>query len=365
MKGKLLTLLLTLLILTGCSKPRFSVEFRLPDAIHAAYTLNYYASSSRQGKWMETGVMVQAGKGKAELPAVDPAVVGLSAGANTIYFYVERGNKIVITGKSADIFSWEISGNAITEDWNRWTRDNASILSSRDVKKINAAVEKYVKKNPSNPLSALLLLYEFNRREDNPLFLKLWKSLKGEAAKEKWITLSGRADLYTNRPVEEVDVKKKHTLVVKSLDNGADTIVSGEVPVVVLFWRNSDSKRGEMIDSLRSLRKSHPDSASFIIADICFDPDSISWASPLGRDSLKHTIRGWNPVAEADSAIRALGVEGTPMIITLPALKKKENKKEKADNPQKPEKAPKADKEKSEKGDKEKQEKGKTSDKPK
>lgn len=335
MKGKLLTLLLALLILTGCSKPRFSVEFRLPKAMHSAYTLNYYAASPNQGKWIETAVMVQAGKGKAELPAVDPAVVSLSAGINTIYFYVERGDKIIITGENADLFSWNISGNPITEDWSRWTRDNASSLSSRDAKKINAAVEKYVKKNPTNPLSALLLLYEFNRREENALFLKLWKSLKGEAAKEKWITLSGRSDLYTNSPIEEVDVKKKHKLVVKSLDNGADTIVSGEVPVVLLFWRNSDSERGEMIDSLRALRKSHPDSASFIIADICFDPDSISWASPLGRDSLKHTIRGWNPVAEADSAIRALGVEGTPMIITLPALKKKETTKEKTDKPEK------------------------------
>lgn len=339
MKANLLSLLLAILVLTGCSKPRFTVEFRLPEAMHSAYTLTYYAASPRQGKWMETAVMVQAGKGKAELPAVDPAVVSLTAAGNTIYFYVERGDKITLTGESADIFSWNISGNSITDDWSRWTRENASALSSRDAKKINAAVEKYVGKNPSNPLSALLLLYEFNRREDNPLFLRLWKMLKGEAAKEKWITLSGRSDLYTNRPVEEVDVKKKHTLVVKSIDNGADTIVSGEVPVVLLFWRNSDSERREMIDSLRALRKAHPDSASFIIADICFDPDSISWASPLGRDSLKHTIRGWNPVAEADSAVRALGVERTPMIVTLPALKKKETKKEKEN-----EKAEKSDK---------------------
>ncbi|MDE5807251.1 MAG: hypothetical protein K2H76_03980, partial [Muribaculaceae bacterium] len=132
MKGRLLFLFLSFLILSGCSKPRFTIEFQLPESLHAAYTLSYYASSSRQGKWMESGVMVQAGKCKATLPTSNPTVVALSAGMNAIYFYVERGDKITVTGESADIFSWTIGGNAINDDWSQWRHENAAAVGSGD-----------------------------------------------------------------------------------------------------------------------------------------------------------------------------------------------------------------------------------------
>ncbi len=320
MKKFLLFILLSFFLLS-CTKPKFEVLFDLPESVHAAYTFTYYASSAKQGKWIETGVMVQGGRGKMTLPVANPAVVALSAGGNVIYFYVERGNNVKIKGGSADIFSWEIGGNSINEDWSKWRRANAGAIGGGNAEKINKAVADYVKKNPENPLSALLLLYEYDRKEDNEGFLSLWKSLKGEAAKEKWITISGRTDLYANSPLTPPDLKRKHTIILKSLVNGADTIITGKVPVAILFWRNSDNDRTKMIDSLKALRKAHPDSASFIIADVCFDPDSISWASPLGRDSLEHTIRAWNPMAEADSVIRSLGVEKTPALITFPAIK--------------------------------------------
>lgn len=315
-----------ILISQGCLKSKFEISFELPPAVNSTYTLTYYASSSKQGKWIETGVLVQNGKGKMTLPASNPSVVMLSGAGMSVYFYVERGDNIKIKGESADILSWNIGGNSINDDWSKWRRENESQIVSGNAEKINAAVESYVKKNPSNPLSALLLLYEYDRSKDNSGFLRLWKSLKGEAAKEKWITVSGRTDLYTNTPLSPPDFKKRHKIILKSLDNGADTIVTGNVPVALLFWRNSDTDRTKMIDSLKSLRKAHPDSASYIIADICFEPDSMSWTSPLIRDSLHHTIRAWNPIAEADSLYRSFGVERTPALIIFPAIKKKEPK---------------------------------------
>ena len=196
MKKSFLFILLTFLLL-GCTKPKFEVLFDLPESVHAAYTFTYYASSAKQGKWIETGVMVQGGRGKMTLPVANPAVVELSAGGSVIHFYVERGDNVKIKGANADIFSWEIGGNSINEEWSKWRIANAGILSANNSEKINDAVEKYVKKNPDKPLSALLLLYDYDRRENNEGFLRLWKSLKGEAAMEKWITISGRTDLYT------------------------------------------------------------------------------------------------------------------------------------------------------------------------
>ena len=321
-----------LLLSGGCTKPRFTLEFSLPEALHIAYTISYYNSSPTGGQWIETGVMVQQGKAKAILPLAEESVVGISAAGSVIYVYVERGQKITLEGESAELYSWKTGGNDINRHWSEWRIENKEALASGQSDLVNVAVEKYVKKNPENPLSALLLLYDYNRRDDNNGFLRLWKSLKGEAAMEKWITISGRSDIYRGKPLSDPDRSKRHTLILKTLANGVDTIVTGKVPVVLLFWRNTDKERSAMIDSLRTLRKEHPDSESFIIADICFEPDSINWVVPLGRDSLKHTVRAWIPFAEADSLVQALGVEHTPYILsfdTIPAKNKKKPVKKK------------------------------------
>ena len=78
-------------------------------------------------------------------------------------FYAERGDKIKITGEGSDPYSWNISGNRLTEEWNVWRLDNKTVLSSGDYSKINTAVEKYVKANQDNPLSTLLLLILFQQ----------------------------------------------------------------------------------------------------------------------------------------------------------------------------------------------------------
>lgn len=311
----------------GCSRPKVTLEFSLPTELHMAYTINYYNVTPRGGRYIETGVMIQQGKAKTILPLADEAVISVAAAGKTIYIYAERGDKISLTGESADMFSWKIGGNKINDQWTRWRNDNDDILQSSDSWKVNKAVEEYVKKNPDNPLSALLLLYNYNRRENNDGFLKLWAMLKGEAAKEKWITLSGRSDLYSGRPLTPLDTKKSHTFVLKTLANGADTIRTGKTPVTILFWRSNDQKRTEMVDSLRSLRKSHPDSAKYLIVDVCFDPDSINWAMPLIRDSLKGVVRAWMPLGETDSIARLLGVERTPMIIHIDTIVKEVKKK--------------------------------------
>lgn len=320
-KGILFRVVITLLVSlvsSACSRPKITLDFELPSSLHAAYNISCYVSSSKGGgRWIETAIMLQNGKGRINLPMDQPSVIELKAGQTSVFIYAERGDKIKISGDSADPFNWKIGGNEINEEWSSWRKEYAGMLSSHQSGPVNEAVKKYVSKNPSDPLSVLLLLYEYNRRYDNEGFLKLWKSLKGEAAKEKWITISGRSDLYTNRPIEPASAKKKHKIIVKSLLNGTDTIVTGKKPVVILFWRNQDKDRDKMIDSLRSLRRHNPDSSSFIIADICFDPDSLSWVSPLGRDSLEHVIRGWNPIGEADSTMQSLGIERTPVMIKL------------------------------------------------
>jgi len=297
---------LFLILFSGCIKNKFKITVDLEAKLSSAYTLSYYASSAKQGLFIESAISIQNGKGEIELATRYPTIVTLSSGAESIYFYAERGDDVEITGKTGDILDCTVGGNSINEEWSQWRLKNVNALRSHSAGEINTAVENYVKENNENPLSTLLLIYYYDRRENNTEFLRLWKTLKGEAAKEKWLSLTSRNDLLTAQPLPQPDFTKRHTLILKSRENGADTIVTGEKTVVLYFWRSGDPDRNIMIDSLRNLRKHNPDSAQFIIADICINPDSLSWSGEIGRDSLYHIVRAWNPVAEADSAIRAV-----------------------------------------------------------
>lgn len=314
---------LALFVFAACKRNQFSLEFQLPQAVNNAYTLSYYASDSRRGFMVESAVPVQQGKGKAELRTVNPTIVTISIGGYRVFFFAKGGDNVKISSDEADPYSWNISGNSLNEEWSRWRIENRAVLSSGNVAQINKAVGKYVTANPTRPLSTLLLLLRYDRREDNAGFLKLWKLLREDAADGKWISLVARADLVSLAPLPAPDFKKPLKMVFKSLANGADTVITGKVPVVIYCWRGQDAGRKEAIDSLRRLRKLHPDSAQFLIVDVCFDSDSISWNSPLAHDSLTHTVRAWTPLAENDSIIRILGIERSPAFITIPPIPEK------------------------------------------
>ena len=312
---------LALFFSAGCSRNKFSVTFALPEGVNAAYAISYYASDSKRGFIVETAVQVQKGVGKTELRGVNPTLLTISVGGYRIFAFARGGNDITISSKEADPYSWDISGNKINEQWSDWRQKNRQILSRGNATEINKAVGDYVKSNPSDPLATLLLTTRYDRREDPEGFNKLWKMLKGDALKEEWISLAGAPDLITLAPRPVADFSKPLEIVVKSRGNGADTIRTGEKTVVVYCWRGHDDGRKESIDSLKRLRKAHPDSADFVIVDICFDSDSITWATPLGRDSLRHTVRAWTPLAENDSIAILLGVTRTPAFLTIPPLK--------------------------------------------
>lgn len=305
-----------LLLLGSCVKNEVSVEINLPAKINDAYKLTYYASDPAKGFFIETVAAVQQGKGKVTLPMRNPTLVFITDNSPIprAVFYIERGDKIKITGDDGNPISWDIKGNDLTEEWTQWRIASRSAISSADAAKINAAVEGYVKKNPEKPLATLLLLTYYDRRADSAGFEKLWESLKGKALEPKWIQLASRSDMITNSPLFP---QKTGSIILHSLGNGVDTLNIGSKPAILFFWRDNDSERENGIRTLKKLADEFSDSSSRIISDICFDPDSISWTLKARRDSTSKIVRGWELRAETDSVMMRLGVERTPWYLVF------------------------------------------------
>lgn len=302
------------LLLSACAGKDFSIEFNLSDDVTANYKVSYYASDKRGGMMIETAAPVVNGKFVLKGQTINPSLIYLSgAGSQRITIYVKRGEKLKISGKSANPYTWMIEGNDTDMLWSQWRNENSDTLSLGDPAKTNALVARYVTANPSSPLSTLMLLTAFSRKDNEKLFRSLWLRLEGDARDPLWTTMAGRADQPDNY-VKTPGILRSMT--VRSFHHGVDTLRPDSAGATLLFfWHAGFPKRKEFIDSIRGLSKEYPDSALRIIADICMEADSIAWRSPLRSDSLSNVVRAWAPAGLADSRIMTLGVPRTPYFI--------------------------------------------------
>lgn len=310
-----LYLLLPLMLLCSCGKNEFRLTFSLPEEVTANYTAIYYATAKDGGLSIETVANITSGKGSLTCATRYPTLLYLYAGGVLpTVIYAERGNEISIKGASPEAASWEIEGGGdINRDLSLWRNAHTVTLTSGTPLQINEAVADFVASNPSNPVSAILLLTAFSRREEETKFRRLWASLTPDADKEKWVVMTGRSDM---PDAVAKTPGRLLSMALRSLKGGADTIrPAGHAATLLFFWNNGLDGRDALIDSIRVLSKEYPDSASRIIADISLDHDSLSWRTPLRSDSLENVARLWIPAGLADRRMIDLGVTRIPFFI--------------------------------------------------
>lgn len=302
---------------TGCTKNEFTIDFALPENVSLNVTASYYATGRHTGLQTEAVAPISHGKGLLKGMTRQPVLLYLTSGSakQATVVYVERGSKIKATGNSNKMETWKFGGNKINEQWSEWRNTYAADIASGDSRKINNDVAKYVYANPSNPLSTLLLLTSFSRKDDEGLFRTLWFKLQGEARDAKWINLVSRADQPT---VELIQPGKLISMVMRSATKGVDTIRTASANAsLFFFWTGGLSERKNYIDSLKKLVREYPDSSSRIIADVFMDADSMMWRSPMRTDSLTKVNRLWAPAGMADRQLMMLEVRQSPFFIVF------------------------------------------------
>lgn len=312
---------MTALMMCGCVKNEFSIEFRLAQDINSPFRTVYYASDPQKGWIVETVADVKQGKGIVDGATRLPTFVFVfspMSGGSFAVLYATRGDDFEISGPSANPLEWEISGNDITESLSQWRLDNRQALASGNWKKINEAVEKTVKEDPSSPIAISLLTIYYSRRNDEQGFIRLRESITPEALEDKdLIRALACAD------IPDGILSSPGTLVsfrMHAWQGKTDTItIKGHMGALLAF---RDISSGFSVtsshDSLRSLA-ADTDLKKYILADICLDADSTGWIRSTRSDSLPGIRRGWLPRGLADSTAMHLGVRRLPFYIVVDA----------------------------------------------
>lgn len=315
---------LMILMMTGCVKNEFKIDFEFPKDYIGNYLLTYYAWDSRGGRWIEQTASIQEGVASAGCITRLPTLVYVSdasSPSNSMIIYAERGDEIKISGESRDMSAWSVKGNKMSERWSEWRK--GAYPKRSDNKEFEKSIEDYVRQNPKDKLSAILMLTEWNRRENPEGFVKLWNSIDKSAKDHQLIEMCGAPDLlgveFTTNADGNFEYAKKaglKSLIVRSRDNGVDTLRFTKAKgTIIYFYSENNSARRECVDSLKVLSKAYPDSAKRVIADIFMDSDSITWANFIRRDSIKGGVRAWQPRGLVEEDMVKMGVSRLPWFI--------------------------------------------------
>lgn len=318
-----LLLLFLTVILSSCSKNEFDVKFELSPSADGTYRAIYYASDPKKGWIVENVVNIQQGKAHLTGMVYNPCIVYLcrtSNAAQGLYLYVERGDDFTISGDGSDPAAWHVDGNKLTRQLDEWRAENRDVIvkarSGReaDIAPLCRAVESFVTSHPDDPAAAIILMAYYDRGYDPGRFSALMKSLRDDAADRKWIDMMARNDMPADEPAIPAIPK---SLVFATVATGCDTITPGHLPTLLYFGKASLQPYRDDIAKLRQLSRSSGDSASRIIANVSFEPDSMTRWHSVNVDSLQASVQAWVPLGLSDSQIKQLGVRRIPYLIVI------------------------------------------------
>lgn len=316
-------LLFLTVILSSCSKNEFDIKFELTPSADGTYRAIYYASDPKKGWIVENVVNIQQGKAHLTGMVYNPCIVYLcrtSNAAQGLYLYVERGDDFTISGDGSDPAAWHVDGNKLTRQLDEWRAENRDVIvkarSGReaDIAPLCRAVDSFVSSHPDDPAAAIILMAYYDRGYDPGRFSALMKSLRDDAADRKWIDMMARNDMPADEPAIPAIPK---SLVFATVATGCDTITPGHLPTLLYFGKASLQPYRDDIAKLRQLSRSSGDSASRIIANVSFEPDSMTRWHSVNVDSLQASVQAWVPLGLSDSQIKQLGVRRIPYLIVI------------------------------------------------
>lgn len=296
-------LLIIALLTTACGSDNFTIEGQLDDAGTQNLRFVYLSGGKISSQWIPSvgGTFTMQGNSN-ELTVV---YVYSSRMKFLTHVAIKNGETIKLRGKIADNYNIVSEGSETDTQWNTFIRNNAAAFSKKDNTATDKAIESFVKSNPGNVVSTLLLTCDYSGNN----FAALLESIE-ESAKPEQLTA-----LYTNELQNSTEKEIKITALSLRDDNDSLVVMDTKDKAynVLYFWYDSKDKRhDEYVSKLKSIKKDNQSKVS--ITDIYLNSDTSGWRKTLKKDSTewKHyrTFAG-----AVDKSIESLNVKGMNFII--------------------------------------------------
>ena len=311
MKKKLLVALSFVAILAACAD---NDNFRIEGTIEGKPTMNirvgYYAdnvyntliTASREGKFEFFG------------NSSHPTIVDIyDYDYRTIArVYVVNGQQIECHIDRNDPYAIKASGNKETEQWAAFLNTNADSLRSGGPAAANRLVENFVRKNPENVLSTILLLTCFDSSRDIALADSLLTMIAPQA---RPATLTDAYNFMLQRLVDAEAAKSVLPITYIDKRDSIRTFKPSASSLSLLALSNEASGRTDsLVPAFKRIMKEKGAKGRVEIMDFSMDVDTIVWRRSVRTDSASWT-QGWAAGGVAAIGVGRLGVPSLPYFI--------------------------------------------------
>ncbi len=219
--------------------------------------------------------------------------------------YVVNGETYTIEIDPADPYAVKAGGSPVNERWSAFLRDKADALRVD----ANTAVAAYIRANPADVVSTLLLLYSYDSSrspvEADSLLAAIAPEARPSALTDGYIYLLQRM------VSDEVFAPLADIRYIDMRDSLATFSPRSRKASLLMVTREPE-RHDSIIEAMRALDKRH--GRYLAILDYSVDPDTATWHRAARADSAawKH---GWAPGALAGFGVDALGIPATPFFI--------------------------------------------------
>lgn len=291
-------------VLTSCSSDSFKVDGTLAGLEGAVVRVVFEGDSGIVDEWAEVDKKGHFSyKGQSALPVL---VNFLNPQGDLLQTVVAvNGDHLKMKGDVTKSMSIRVKGNKLNENWQLFRDEHQAFYTDPNPSRLDAAIEKYVRENPADMLSTVLLMTDYSDYRDIDKVKKLLQGIQAEARPES-LTRS-----FMNNPMGKKagNLPRLMTLTLAKPGGTFEEIKLTDKVTLISLWTSPQTDR---MTTLRALREVGDENASkFQVIDVLAEADTLHWHQTVASDpeAWKHY---WAPGGPLEQGIQLLGITTMP-----------------------------------------------------
>ena len=325
-------------LLTGCGS---GPEFRVDGEVSGLGTQNLQVVYYADGAFQQVSAPAIDGKFSAVGRTDAPTVVWVYNNAGSLIgrFVADGGDAVKVEYSVTNPLEVKMSGNDESEQLARFITDNAALLArvnrasktttatatagsgkatSADLRELNQAVERFVRRNSSSAAAAAVLTeYFYLDEESRTLALELLELIEPDDRPDNIVRSFSYAIAETEYPDSLLTARNSPLRgglrLLSDRGHSHDSLRVKGSRLTVMVFNDEHTRRA---DSVSDLVKTLGKRAGVRLADVSFDADTLTWRRSLGDASdVTAILRYWAPGAAATPGLEPLRIGRLPFFV--------------------------------------------------
>ena len=273
----------------------------------------YYYDGDRLKTGMATAL---DGKFQYEGRASRPVLIAVSTNQGTPigYLMAENGDAITVKFFSGRPVMMEVSGNAASEKYASFVKENYNLVAAGASDSLNMAVEKFMAGNNRDMASAMVLALHYDLKNCPPRADSLLASLDPKARPSQ-IT-AGYTAMLQRAVTDTINLIKPLQMYTPG-DSMTTVNPANYDATLIMFYDNRDFFTAAVKDSLNSIAADRKQKVA--ILNVSLAVDTAKWKKPLADSDIKGKEL-WMPGSVSSPALRQFGLEEVPAVVLLDSL---------------------------------------------